>query len=365
MGFRENLMTARLFQPLLPMSLALLAAAGAPIPQTAPAHMPVLAWQIQKSGTEASLRGVSVVDENTAWASGSQGTVLRTVDGGKNWRAVSVPGLGRTDLRDVEAFDADTAVVLGIGRPAKIFRTSDGGAHWAEVYSSDAPGIFLDALSFSDKNTGWAVGDPIDGRFVLLRTGDGGRTWLELPPGRRPAALEGEGCFAASGTCLVARGPSEALLCTGGPAARLLRTHDGGAEWTATPLPLLAGRPSFRAFGIAFRDDGVGLAVGGDYLAESAAKGNAAISSDGGASWALLEIRPPSGFRECAAFIPKSNPALALTAGPSGSDYSLDGGRTWAPIPGPAGWHSLGVSPDGRCAWAVGKGGLVGRIQIR
>jgi photosystem II stability/assembly factor-like uncharacterized protein len=358
-------MTPRFWPALLPMSLALLTIAGTAWPQSAPGRLPVLAWQIQKSGTDASLRGLSVVNESTAWVSGSKGTVLRTADGGRSWKAVSVPGMERTDFRDIHAFDALTAVVLGIDRPARIFRTADGGAHWAEVFNSDAPGIFLDALDFADARSGWAVGDPIDGRFVLLRTADGGRSWSALPPGRRPAALEGEGCFAASGTALIARGPDEVLFCTGGPAARLLRTTDGGASWTATPLPLLAGQPSFGAFGIAFRAGGSGLAVGGDYRTEAAAIGNAATSPDGGATWTPVEVRPPSGFREVATFVPGSNLSLALTAGPSGSDYSLDDGRTWAPIPGPAGWHSLAVSPDGRCAWAVGKGGLIGRMQIK
>jgi photosystem II stability/assembly factor-like uncharacterized protein len=326
--------------------------------------MPALAWQVQKSGTEAGLRGISAVDENTAWASGSQGTILRTVDGGKTWKTTAVPGMSRTDFRDIEAFDAETAMVMGIGRPAKIFRTEDGGANWAEVYSSNIPGIFLDALAFADQSVGWAVGDPIDGRFVLLRTEDGGRSWRELPPDLRPAAREGEGCFAASGTCLIARGFSGALFCTGGPTARLIRTANGGATWSSVVLPLLSGQPSFGAFGIAFRDERNGLAVGGDYRNEPAAKGNAAITSDGGASWTAVEARPPAGFRECAAFVPKIDSALAVTVGPSGSDYSLDGGRIWAPILGPAGWHGLSVAPNGRCAWAVGKGGLIARLRL-
>ena len=322
------------------------------------------AWIVQKSGTEASLRGISVVDGSTAWASGSQGTVLRTIDGGQSWVTKAIPGMGRTDFRDIEAFDAGTAVVMGIGRPAKIFRTEDGGENWAEVYSSDTPGIFLDALAFADKRAGWAVGDPIDGRFVLLRTEDGGRTWQERSSDRRPAAREGEGCFAASGTCLVAQGLNGALFCTGGRAARLIRTSDGGATWTSAALPLLGGQPSFGAFGIAFLDGKNGLAVGGDYRNEQGARGNAAITSDGGASWTAVEARPPSGFRECAAFVSRTESALAVTVGPSGSDYSLDGGRTWAPIPGLGGWHGLSVSPDGRCAWAVCKGGLIALLRF-
>jgi photosystem II stability/assembly factor-like uncharacterized protein len=357
-------MTGRSFPAFFLIAAAVFSSAVSAAPQSAASQLPAPSWQIQKSGTEASLRGISVVDENTAWASGSQGTVLRTVDGGKSWIPAAVPGMARTDFRDIEAFDAGTALVMGIGRPAKIFRTDDGGSDWTEVYSSDSPGIFLDALAFADKRVGWAVGDPIDGRFVLLRTDDGGRTWRELPFDLRPAAREGQGCFAASGTCLIAQGASGALFCTGGPAARLIRTADGGASWTSVELPLLSGQPSFGAFGIAFLDGKNGLAVGGDYRNEPAARGNAAITSDGGTTWTAVETRPPAGFRECAAFVPKTGAALALTVGPTGSDYSLDGGRTWAPIPGPGGWHGLGVSPDGRCAWAVGKGGLIGRIRF-
>jgi len=340
------------------------AATFAALQTSPPARMPAPTWEVQESGTEAGLRGVSAVDVRTAWASGSQGTILRTVNGGKTWAAVPVPGMNRTDFRDIEAFDAKTAVVMGIGRPAKIFRTEDGGANWTETYSNDSPGIFLDALAFADDRNGWAVGDPLDGRFFLLRTEDGGRTWRELPPGSRPAAREGEGCFAASGTCLAARGRNGAFFCTGGSAARLIRTADGGTTWTAAALPLLGGQPSFGAFGLAFRDDRNALVVGGDYKDEAAISGNAAVTFDGGATWSAVEAKPPAGFRECAAFVPKIESALAVTVGPSGSDYSLDGGRTWALIPGPAGWHSLSVAPGGRCGWAVGKSGLIALLRF-
>ena len=131
-----------------------------------------------------------------------------------------------------------------------------------------------------------------------------------------------------------------------------------------TKKEILTGDKSQFAFGIAFLDGKTGLAVGGDYRNESAATGNAAVTSDGGSSWTAAGTRPPSGFRECAAFVPGTAAPLALAVGPSGSDYSLDAGRTWAPIAGPEGWHSIGVSPDGRCAWAVGKNGLIGLLRF-
>ena len=49
-------------------------------------------WDLQPSGTKARLRGISVVSGKVAWATGAQGTVLRTMDGGANWRASVVPG---------------------------------------------------------------------------------------------------------------------------------------------------------------------------------------------------------------------------------------------------------------------------------
>jgi photosystem II stability/assembly factor-like uncharacterized protein len=328
------------------------------------ADAPVPAWEIQDSGTQAGLRGISAVDENVAWAGGSQGTVLRTVDGGRTWQLRPVPGMDRTDFRDIEAFSADTAVIMGIGRPAKIFRTSDGGATWTETFSNDAAGIFLDAIAFVDEHKGWGLGDPMDGRFYLISTTDGGRTWQELPPDRRPAAQNGESAFAASGTCLAVSGAGDFRFCTGGTVSRIFHTADAGKTWSVSPSGLLSGEASFGAFGIAFLDAGIGLVVGGDYKNEPASARNAAVTADGGKTWRTVEAKPPAGFRECAVFVPGTSPVLALPVGPSGSDYSLDAGRTWSPVPGPAGFHSLSITRSGRRGWAVGKGGLIARFGI-
>jgi photosystem II stability/assembly factor-like uncharacterized protein len=327
------------------------------------ARAPILAWDVQPSGVAASLRGVSVVDAGTAWASGSGGTVLRTIDGGRTWTALKVPGAETVDFRDIEAFDARTAVIMGIAGPARMFRTEDGGATWAEVYRNAAAGMFLDAIGFSGPADGWAVGDPIGGRIFLLTTSDGGRTWAEVPAERRPAAAEGEGLFAASGTCLEAGGPSEVRFATGGPVSRIFHTADGGRTWAVADSPLLRGQPSYGTYSIAFRDARTGIAVGGDYRNEPAAESNAAFTADGGKTWTVPAEQRPSGFRESVVYVPGSGPALALAVGPSGSDFTLDDGRTWTPIPGPAGFHALSFARDGSAGWAVGKNGLIARIR--
>ena len=330
----------------------------------APPSSPAPAWVVQTSGTTASLRGVSAVDDRTAWASGSKGTVLRTLDGGATWSAVPVPGEEATDFRDIEAFGPDGAVVMGIGRPAKIFRTRDGGRTWTRTYYDDSPGIFLDGLAFSDEKNGLAIGDPMDGRFFLISTADGGDTWTPLPAASRPAAADGEAAFAASGTSLTVRGRDRIWLSTGGAVARVWRSEDRGAHWEASPSGLLEGPASAGGFSVAFLDRRTGITVGGDYRAESAAAGNAAVSNDGGKTWLPVGDGRPGGFREAVAFVTDARPPIAVTVGPSGSDLSLDLGRTWTPLAGPEGFHGLAFARKGRAAWAVGRGGLIAKLEF-
>jgi photosystem II stability/assembly factor-like uncharacterized protein len=345
----------------LVLSLATAAGIAAAAHQS---RAPILAWEIQFSGTSAGLRGVAAVDAVTAWASGSEGTVLRTVDGGETWTRKKVPGAEGVDFRDIEAFDAQTAVVMGIASPARIFRTADGGETWAEVYHDNASGIFLDGIDFSGPLDGWAVGDPIGGRLFVLTTSDGGKTWVKPSSVRRPYAQKAEGLFAAGGTCIEARSATEVRFCSGGLISRIFHTTDGGRSWDIRDSPLLKGQPSFGTYALAFRNERDGIAVGGDYRDEPAAEKNAAFSMDGGLSWTVVNDRKPAGLRESVAFVPGAATAMAIAVGPTGSDFTLDGGRSWTAIPGPQGFHAVSFAADGTAGWAVGKGGIIARIRM-
>ena len=325
---------------------------------------PRFSWTVQPAGTHASLRGVSVVDDRIAWASGSKGTVLRTLDGGATWTILPVPGEEATDFRDIEAFGPDEAVIMGIGRPAKIFRTTDGGKTWTRTFADDSPGVFLDGLAFFDRKSGLAVGDPMDGRFLVLATTNGGAAWSSLPPDSRPAALDGEAAFAASGTSLAVLNDGLVWLATGGAASRVWRSEDRGGHWEPVASGLLEGAASAGGFSVAFYDARTGIAVGGEYKAEAAALGNAAVSADGGRTWRPVKDRRPGGFREAVAFIPGTTPPIAITVGPSGSDYSLDLGHTWTAIATPEGLHALGFARRGRAGWAVGRDGLIAKLTL-
>jgi len=321
-----------------------------------------LDWLAQTSTTAAGLRGVSVVDSQVAWESGTQGTFLRTTDGGKTWVPGSVPGAEKMDFRDIEAFNRDTAFLLSIDRPAKIFKTENGGKTWAESYTNDTEGIFLDAFAFFDQDNAIAVGDPMGGRFMVLVTSDGGKSWEEIPAAERPKAVSGEGAFAASGTCLTVLGKTDAWFCTGGSSARVFHSRDRGRTWTAANSPLAAVKPSSGGFSLVFVNEKDGVMVGGDYQDEKAALRNAATSRDGGVTWELVETLQPSGFRECVAPVPRTKPLMLVAVGPSGSDYSLDLGKTWTVIRGPETFHSVGFSKADGSGWAVGRNGLVAKL---
>jgi photosystem II stability/assembly factor-like uncharacterized protein len=317
----------------------------------------------QRSGVTADLRAVIAVDERTAWASGTGGTWLRTADWGNTWISGTVPGAERLDFRSLAAFDAQRAIVLSAGSPARMFRTGDGGASWREVYGNEAPEIFFDALRFADNSRGYALADPIGGRFVLLETTDGGETWAELPG---PQARPGEGAFAASNSALAVRGDF-LWFGTGGSAARVFRSTDRGRTWSGCDVPAPSGAPSRGVFSVAFVSDLRGALVGGDYQAPDE-PGAFATTENGGISWTAGE--PPAGYRSSIVLLG----AIRLVAtGTSGTDSTEIVGW-WRGKPSERGssdtneWGAIGpgmnaLSKSGRSGWAVGAKGRVARFH--
>jgi photosystem II stability/assembly factor-like uncharacterized protein len=321
-------------------------------------------WVAQTSGATVRFRGVSAVNARVAWASGASGTYARTTDGGRTWRAGRVPGAESLDFRDVDAFDANTAYLLAIGEgeSSRIYKTEDGGAHWTLQFQNRRAAGFFDCMAFWTRARGVAISDPVEGRFLVITTEDGGRTWKETGASGMPAALAGEGAFAASGTCVTTGGASDAWFGTGGPeGARVFRSHDSGRSWEVSETPLATGKAA-GVFSLSLWGGGRGAAVGGDYTLEKESAGNAAVTDDGGRSWRALGERRPAGYRSCVARVSGTRGPTLIAVGPSGSDYSLDGGRTWTQL-GSEGFHALSVARGGEVAWAVGEQGRVARLD--
>jgi hypothetical protein len=200
-------------------------------------------WQLVPTGSSQQFRGLAAVSRSVAWLAGTSGTVLRTVDGGRHWSDVSPPGASALEFRDIEAWDGLHAVALtaGTGTDARVYRTADGGLSWQQAFTNDDPTAFYDCMAFFNKRDGLAVSDPVDGKFRLIATHDGGRTWALVDPAGMPAALPGEFGFAASGTCLITSG-HQAWIASGGAAVpRVFHSRDFGRTWTVADTPVIAG----------------------------------------------------------------------------------------------------------------------------
>ena len=316
-------------------------------------------WVLQPSGISASLRGVSVVSKSAAWASGSGGTVLRTVDGGGTWKASTVPGAGELDFRGVQAFSADAAFLMasGEGKKSGVYRTGDGGSTWRIFYANPDEKGFFDAIAMPDMRDGMLFGDPVDGVFAMFRINQEGAV---VPRVKRPDAMPGEGGFAASNTALVMQGHRVWFGTGGKTGSRVFRSDDAGEHWAVSQTTVRSGADGAGIFSLAFADARNGVAVGGDYSKPAEDAHNIAITSDGGATWTEPSGTRPRGYRSAVAWLPEHK--KWITTGPSGSEVSSDGGRNWKPIDD-GGFNAIGVGPGDAC-WAVGAKGRVARLEF-
>jgi photosystem II stability/assembly factor-like uncharacterized protein/pimeloyl-ACP methyl ester carboxylesterase len=322
-------------------------------------------WESQTSRTTVRLRGISAVSPSIAWASGDKGTYGRTLDGGKTWSVGHVPDSQELDFRDVDAFNADTAYLLAIGEGEKsrIYKTTDGGLNWALQFKNNRPAAFFDAMAFWDSEHGIAVSDPVDGKFLIITTTDGGATWTEMPAQGMPPALEGEGAFAASGTCIAVYGKQDVWFGTGGPkGARIFRSQDGGRTWTVKTTPLISGKTA-GIFSVLFQDAKRGVIVGGDYTKERETGNNVAWTSDGGKSWRLADAaKRPNGYRSCVALAGDGKQLSLIAVGPSGSDLSVSNGKSWRSL-STEGFHSVSFARGSQAGWAVGENGRIAKYK--
>ncbi len=355
----------------------------------------VAPWELEPSETTADLRGVHAAGGGVVWASGTNGTVLRSQDSGFEWQGCAVPpGAEKLDFRAVWAWDDQTALVMssGPGPLSRLYRTVDGCAHWVLLSTNADKDGFWDGLAFYDRKHGFLVGDPVGGKLVLLGTADGGLTWKPVPSNDLDVGTRG--LFAASNSFLslgVASGPktdgpgylpwigTSGTSGTSGHVGPLVLAgyldlagmskplaanlqHYG---FSHDPVPVAGGTATAGVFSLVYRNNSEGIAnavaVGGDYAQPNQSAGTAAWWSASSDKW-LPSTKLPGGYRSAVAW--NAEHKLWVAVGPNGSDLSRDDGRTWtelehAPSNVPKGgeWNALSLP------WAVGPHGRIGKLN--
>jgi photosystem II stability/assembly factor-like uncharacterized protein len=319
-------------------------------------------WKILTSGTDTNLRGLSAArmpstGHFAVWASGSHGVALRSIDDGRTWSRLTVPGSDDLDFRGVVAFNDKIAYLMasGEGEKSRLYKTVDGGANWELQFKGANAAFFLDSIACLSETKCFALGDPIDGKFVILKTTNG-RHWSQIPSANLPAALAKEGAFAASNSNLLVVSEDEFYFVTGGFAARVLHTADAGKSWSAASAPIAGDNASSGIFAMQRASDGRLLVVGGDYASPATAFRIAASSSDGGKTWQPA-AHQPAGYRSGVAALDADE---ILATGTNGSDRSVDAGVHWKSV------STLPLNAifalDSHHVWAAGPNGTVARF---
>jgi hypothetical protein len=343
-------------------------------------------WQIEDSGTTADLRGIDNVGGGVAWASGAHGTVLRTVDNGAHWQTCSVPpGAEALDFRGVQAFDAQTAIVMSSGKGdlSRLYKTADGCRTWKLVFTNPDKDGFWDAYRFDRRRSdGILIGDPVSGHLPIwmIERDDSALQINRFP--HTPRTHSGEAEFAASNSALfVDNSFFDFWIATGGKSgARVIKrvNHDfdsfGFNTWPSGSVPIGHRVESSGVFGLSFRPEPknpnpekqylIGIAVGGDYLKPDDSSRTAASTFDGGKTWRAAQTMP-NGYRSSVAYDTATK--TWITVGANGTDISTDDGRNWRALhPNPA----LNDPPDADRNWnalslpfVVGPHGRIGKLN--
>ena len=338
-------------------------------------------FTLQTSNTTADLRGIHNVGNGVAWASGTNGTVLRTEDGGYLWQSCSIPpGAEKLDFRGIQAFDANTAIVMssGPGDQSRLYKTTDGCHSWKLLFTNPDKDGFWDAIQFSDRNVGWLLGDPADGQFQLWETTTSGTNWFrEAQSTALKADAKEAGAFAASNSALTLGLPKTSfpVFGSGGALGAFIFNINEKTicvdcnespkdHWKRTGAPLGSRTASSGVFSILLAGHVTGTAVGGDYKTPDGSTNTAAYTTDGGKTW-LPAQTPPHGYRSSVAYDPYTK--TWITVGPNGTDISTDDGRNWHPVHPDLALHE---PPDADRNWnalslpyVVGPHGRIGKLN--
>ena len=314
--------------------------------------------ELLQQGKPTSIRGLSVVNDSIAWISGSKGYIAFTNNGGKTWAWQQVKGYEQADFRAIQAFSGKEAIIMSSGTPALVLKTTNGGQNWQLMYKNTDTAYFLDAMDFADEQHGYILGDPINNKFLLLETQDGGETWRPFKD--QPAAFPNEAAFAASGTCLRVD-ESDINIVTGGSQSRLLifPMHNTTHDWLSGPTGIKHGKASQGAFSLA-ENGSIQIFVGGDYAKDKLTDSVASVIVYCCYANAIQYPKTgPAGYQSCVEYIFGST---FLSTGTPGTNITIDGGKIWSKIDS-ASYNVCRKARQGTLVLLAGADGKIGILK--
>jgi len=312
-----------------------------------------------------------LLGNGVAWASGTDGTVLRTLDGGAQWQTCPIPpGAENLDFRGVPAFDQNAAIVMSSGKGdlSRLYKTTDSCRTWKLLFTNPDKEGFWDAIQFRAVGhspaegrrywSGMVIGDPVDDNFVEYFSNDSGEHWTRIESQIAASARDQEGLFAASNSSLLYLSGGGSIFVTGGRSGSRSRVlsenvkEDPHVSWKfiGGNIPLQSDE-SAGAFSIAsshmdaqtlgtrapepdriffFDMRSTCVVVGGDYKERNRSSGTAAFTNDGGKRMDSCQKFHPHGYRSSVAYDLATR--TWITVGPNGTDISRDDGRNWTPL---------------------------------
>ncbi len=206
---------------------------------------------VQNTPATNFLTSISSPSNSVAWACGDSLQLIRTSNGGANWINArgNIPGMLRFfNIWGVDSLTAHVCVSDYFFTIGTIYKTTDGGVNWTRTFYQGGNG-FINAVAFTDALSGFAIGDPVGGRWTLLKTSNGGNSWdstgMYLPASSDELGLDNSMFY--EGT----------KVWFGTQQGKIYSSTNNGLNWTATQTVMNGVQKIF------FNDaqNGKGLAV--------------------------------------------------------------------------------------------------------
>ena len=317
-----------------------------------------------------SIRALEVLNDNTIWFAANHGVWGYTENAGKTWHMDSLKvDSVYPQFRSIAVLNDSTVLLLSIASPAYLFKTSNKGKTWKLVYKNTNPKAFFDSMVFYDNlpvrqagKNGFALGDPINGRITLLKTSDGGETWLAMDDDKIGSLAEGEACFATSNTNLDVH-KNMLWFVTGGKRSRLFYSSNLGKSFLTYNTPLPQGETMTGIFSFDFFNEKLGIATGGNYDKTDSSIVSLALTKNGGKTWNVIKHSKPF-FGSCVRF--RNTNDIVITGHDGTFRYNIKSQRT-EEIKDAEGeslkFMTLRFSPSRKAMWMAGANGRIALVK--